>query len=80
MSETIGEIRTDAAYPVRVFCKRVGMSAHRVRNYVTGRRVGGRAYVLGADFVDYLKRQPKLMPQPKSIDRLLARTEAGVSP
>jgi hypothetical protein len=73
------EIRADTAYPVRVFCKRVGMSAHRVRNYVPVRRVGGRAYVLGSDFIDYLKRQPKLMPQPKSIDRLLARTNSSAT-
>lgn len=61
----VGEIHREGAYTIREFCRRTGLSTDRIRHYVPVRRLANRSFVLGADFVEYLQQQPKLMPAPR---------------
>lgn len=57
-----GEIRPDSMYSVREFCRRTGLSRYRIPENVPIRKVAGRAFVLGADFISSLgppEKRPK---------------------
>jgi hypothetical protein len=57
-----GEIRPDSAYTAREFCRRTGISFHRLREYLPVRRLAGRTYVLGSDLIAALgppEKRPK---------------------
>lgn len=51
-----GEIRADCAYTVREFCQRTGMGHRRVHEYFKARRMAGRRFILGRDFIDALSK------------------------
>ena len=68
----IGEIHPQAAYTMREFCRRTGISYQKARNYIPCRKMAARSFVLGEDFVEYLRQQPKLLPrQPDSFKRFV---------
>jgi hypothetical protein len=52
-----GEIRADCAYTVREFCQRTGLGFQRVHEKFTVRRMAGRRFVLGRDFLDALSSE-----------------------
>lgn len=57
-----GEIRREAVYSVREFCRRTGISRDTVRRYIKPRHIAGKAYVLGEEFVELVKSQPTTLP------------------
>ena len=53
------EIRPDCLYPLPEFKRRTGLGTHAMRtarrNGLLVRRVGGRAFILGKDFIEHLE-------------------------
>jgi len=62
-TDNAGEIRGDAAYTVREFCRRTGMGYQRVHKHFTSRRLGGRRFILGRDFIEALSREEPPKPE-----------------
>lgn len=52
-----GEIRADCAYTIREFCARTGMGYQRVHKYFKARRLAGRRFILGRDFINALSSE-----------------------
>jgi hypothetical protein len=56
---TLGEIRGDSVYPLEVFRQRTGLDTWAMRQArragLKVRRVGRRAFIIGADFLRYLE-------------------------
>lgn len=58
----VGEIRSDCAYTVREFCQRTGLGFQKVHEKFTVRRMAGRRFVLGRDFIEALAN-----PEPDQV-------------
>jgi hypothetical protein len=61
-AKLIGEIRADCVYTVREFCKRTGIGSRHVHEHFVARRMAGRRYILGQDFIDALKDETRVAP------------------
>jgi hypothetical protein len=68
-----GEIHPQGAYTMREFCRRTGISYQKARNYIPARKLANRSFVLGEDFVEYLREQPILKPRPSAFSAEPAR-------
>lgn len=55
-----GEIRPDVCYPLRTFMQLAGLGRHAMRSArrkgLRVRRTANRAFVMGADWMEYLQR------------------------
>lgn len=58
-TSALGEIRADSVYPLEVFRRRTGLDTWAMRQARRAGlrvvRVGRRGFILGSDWVDYLK-------------------------
>jgi len=57
-----GEIRSDCAYTVREFCKRTGIGGRHVHEHFTARRMAGKRFILGRDFIAALMDDDRPLP------------------
>ncbi|MSR58423.1 MAG: hypothetical protein EXS05_12350 [Planctomycetaceae bacterium] len=59
-------IEADVGYPISVFCKRSGLGEAALRSARAAglkvRYAGGRAYIIGADFLEFLANCPTAPP------------------